>query len=453
MDETIHISVTKDKMEAYMVFSAPDLDGDEMPIERVLAMIENARIVFGVNEDYIRTLYAHREYEREYKIAEGKPPVDGADGRVEFSYDFDKINAPKIDVYGNVDYFNTDRYISVKQGDVLAEYIPAKQGVSGMDVHGAVVKAKNGKPARIPIGKNVKVAENTNNIVAKIDGLLELIDGRLYVEPVLYISGDVDLSTGNIDFIGNVQIRGGVRSGMVVKAQGNVDVNGMVESATIISNGDITLNGGIKGNGKAEVRAKGNISARYIESATIHSEGVVKSTSILQSNIYASDGVEVIGSRGYIIGGDVHAGNYVDCKCIGSSNNPPTHVTVGMPPELKKEMSELEAEVKVYVKEIKELDKAASIPDAGLTPQQKLIKERLVAERREKSYYMIKKKARIQEIQESMEVNKRSYISVQDTVFVGAVIAVNHATLNVRSDYKFTTFRERDGEVVATQHA
>lgn len=452
MGDKLVINVSKDKMSASMIFVTPEPEEDEISVGEVLALIKKANVVYGVNEEYIKTIYEHRDYEREYKIAEGKPPVNGKDGVVTMKFDFSK-KAPKIDDSGRVDYLNVDKYISVKKDEVLAEYTVPTQGISGVNVCGDIIKAKNGKQAHMPIGKNVMVVEENHTIVSKIDGLLELISGRLYVEPLLYINSDVDLSTGNIDFIGNIQVRGSVRNGMSVKAQGNVSVDGMVESANVEAGGDILLNGGIKGMGKANVKAGRNVTARYIESANVYAKGTITATAVLQSNLEAEDGVDIIGSRGSIIGGTVRARNFVKCKNIGSANYIATNVMVGLPPELRKEKTQLEADLKKLKAEIVELEKVSNIPTEGLSAQQVAIKERLLQQKEAKSKQFLKDSVRLNELEASMQSNTRSYISVEDTTFTGAVISINNAILNVRSEYKFTTFRETDGEITANQHS
>ena len=47
--------------------------------------------------------------------------------------------------------------------------------------------------------------------------------------PVYVVPGDVDFSTGNIDFIGSVKVMGSVRNGFSVKAEGNVEIMGRLE--------------------------------------------------------------------------------------------------------------------------------------------------------------------------------------------------------------------------------
>lgn len=64
-----------------------------------------------------------------------------------------------------------------------------------------------------------------SGLIATMDGHLEYSNGAFYVRPVLEIRGDVDYSTGNIDFIGDVQIAGDVRENFSVRATGSITVD------------------------------------------------------------------------------------------------------------------------------------------------------------------------------------------------------------------------------------
>ena len=52
--------------------------------------------------------------------------------------------------------------------------------------------------------------------------------GKVTVETVLVIPGDVNASTGNVNGLGTVIIKGNVEDGFEVSAQGNIEVNGFV---------------------------------------------------------------------------------------------------------------------------------------------------------------------------------------------------------------------------------
>ena len=87
--------------------------------------------------------------------------------------------------------------------------------------------------------------------------------------PVFEVKGDLDLNTGNIDFIGNVMIDGNVPSGYEIKAGGDVKITGLVEGATIEAQGSIHISGGIAGQKKAVVRAGVDLQTQYVNQAII----------------------------------------------------------------------------------------------------------------------------------------------------------------------------------------
>ena len=55
----------------------------------------------------------------------------------------------------------------------------------------------------------------------------------------------VDLKSGNIDFVGNVEVVGAVAEGMEVKAGNELHVGKNVESAILRASGEITINGNV----------------------------------------------------------------------------------------------------------------------------------------------------------------------------------------------------------------
>lgn len=62
--------------------------------------------------------------------------------------------------------------------------------------------ARQGKDVQLSIGKNVHA--EANEVIASISSQLVIANGNLNVLPVIEIKGDIDLSTGNIQFSGSV---------------------------------------------------------------------------------------------------------------------------------------------------------------------------------------------------------------------------------------------------------
>ena len=94
---------------------------------------------------------------------------------------------------------------------------------------------------------------------SKVDGHVELTDGKVFVSDTFEVLADVDTSTGDINYDGNVHIKGNVRTGFCVRAKGDIIVDGVVEGAELYSDGQIILKRGIQGMNRGLLQAKGNI--------------------------------------------------------------------------------------------------------------------------------------------------------------------------------------------------
>ena len=95
-----------------------------------------------------------------------------------------------------------------------------------------------------------------------------MVDERkISVIPVIEVNGDVDLSTGNIEFVGNVIVRGSVQTGFFVKAGGDVEITGTV-SGGIVEGKDVVIRMGIIGMQNGYVSAVQDLQAKFIQNAT-----------------------------------------------------------------------------------------------------------------------------------------------------------------------------------------
>ena len=100
---------------------------------------------------------------------------------------------------------------------------------------------KPGKPKPRLHGKGFKTSEDGKETYAAISGKIEYCNYDLSVVNVYDVNGNLDMSMGNIDFNGDVNITGSVRSGVTVHAMGSIYVGGFVEGATLIAGKDIVL--------------------------------------------------------------------------------------------------------------------------------------------------------------------------------------------------------------------
>jgi hypothetical protein len=174
----------------------------------------------------------------QFIIASGDPPREGRDGWVELKVDIDdQQKGPKLREDGTVDFRELRNIPTVHKGQVIAAVHPPVPGVWGVTVTNEPIPAKKTHPVVVQPGKGVSMIEN--EIVATEIGR-PCIEQKGLLVKISVISkfihqGDVDISTGNIRFKGDVEITGSVEDGMSVEADGNITVFNNVNRANLSS--------------------------------------------------------------------------------------------------------------------------------------------------------------------------------------------------------------------------
>ena len=189
----------------------------------------------------------------------------------------------------------------------MAEYIPKKEGVNGYDVFGKTLLAAKCIDIAPLRGKGFRVSDDGKKYYALFNGKIELNMNVMNISPTYVIPGDVDLSTGNIDFKGDLEIMGSIKAGMHVKATGNITVNKLVEAAYVEAGKDVLVRGGILGGGKAVIQAGNNVYGLFIENATIKANNTVQADSIVNCDVTAFSDINIFGRTSAIIGGHLKA--------------------------------------------------------------------------------------------------------------------------------------------------
>lgn len=351
----ISVSVTQDKMSAYICLRTPE-NGNGYRYDEVKRALEEAGVKMGINESAIHNVLSEKKYDTMELVAEGKPVEHGTDGKYVLYFSNQTSSKPVIKDDGSVDYYNLKLYELVAEGDKLAEYIPPTKGFFGYDVCGKLLMPKPGRPITKLRGRGFKVSEDGNTYYAAIDGKVEYRNTDLNIINVLQIDGDVDLNIGNIDFNGDVEIRGNVISGVTVRAKGNISVGGFVEGAVIRSGKDIILKNGANGKGVARIEAAGSVQASFLENLSVVCGGDICANSILNCSVVANGRVIVAGKHGVIYGGDVTGVLGVETASIGNAACVPTIVRIGPTKQLRNDYQNTLAKIKDISSEIEMLN-------------------------------------------------------------------------------------------------
>lgn len=339
----IRVKVRPDHMEARIDVTVPP---GALPVtrEQLFNCLKEDGIVYGIDEAVLEQLVLTGSG-KNILCASGTFSVSGTDAYLQYYVDPDSQGKPAEMEDGRVDFKDINSFLCVEKGQLLAEKIPATPGIPGTDVFGLPVPAKAGRDLRLPAGKNV--VGIGNRLLAASDGHLQASAGsRMDVIPVIRIDGDVDYSTGNIDFKGSVVISGSVQEDFSVKAGGNVEIfgsicGGMVEGQSIL------IHKGIQGMKKSIIKARERLVANFIENAAVYADQeIFVGDVVLNSSVFAGGRVIIDGKRGLVRGGRISAGEEIRAVAIGNPSGVVTELEVALNPFLKDELLALDVEKK-----------------------------------------------------------------------------------------------------------
>jgi uncharacterized protein len=284
--------------------------------------------------------------------------------------------------------------------------------------------------------------------------------GKVTVEPVHVIAGDVNLKTGNILFLGTVLVKGSVDDGFSVKAAGNIEVMGSVGKAELDAEGDIIVHQGINGKSTGRVRCGGSVWSRFIQNARVEAgKLVVVSDGLINSDVLSDHKIICKGKKANIVGGHLRAVEEINAKSLGSVGGKETDLEVGYDPKRKERLAQIEGEREQLVAKIDELalnmKTIENFVRAGrkLPPDKKEYYGQLKVEREEFEQQVDTLKEESEEIRSYLsEIRVAGKISASGTVFPGVKIHIKDAYLEVRNEFKSVTFVAEKDTVKVTKY-
>ncbi len=274
--------------------------------------------------------------EKAFLVARGKPATLGRDASIEYHFDTDHLKAGAVNEDGNIDFRERGERPRVQRDDLLATKLPMESGKPGIDVNGNPILVPDTKDIALKCGEGTRLSENGLEVYATIDGQPNLtLAGDLSVFAELIINGDVDFNTGNIDFDGNVVVKGAIIDGFTIKC-GNLNAK-EIFGAKIFAIGDVQVSGGII---RTQIKAEGKVTAKFIMNSNIKSFGsVLVDKEVIDSKIRSSG--NFIATRGKIISSFISAKMGFESLEIGSDASNPCRINVGMDENIKKRIQAL----------------------------------------------------------------------------------------------------------------
>ncbi|KAB2337535.1 DUF342 domain-containing protein [Cytobacillus depressus] len=448
MEKHFRIIITKDRLTAKLDLIAKIENSFSIEMQDVLQLLSNEKVSVGIKNDILLKICENpNSINYPTTIAEGIQPKDGMD-----AYLLNEIRSSKKESREKFNFRNVLQIPSVSTGQLLASIVPSTPGTDGMDVLGNKIPAKNGKPLKIKPSKNTILSGTS--FYSTLEGQLSLTNHFISVNPIFEVNGDLDLKTGNIDFIGNVIINGNVPNGYKIRAGGDVRIFGLVEAANIIAGGNIIISGGVSGGNKGVLTAEGNIQATYLNQAIVNAkQDVIVESSILHSRVQAGSSIQC--SKAIIIGGILIAHKEIHVKEVGNQLFTKTDMQmtidlslVEKEQALKIEKAELTDNISKLINIEKKLNEVAK-KSGSLTPKQRItiLKQRSTKQHIEKQLSLINEE--LWQLEEVKKEAEQLSIYIYESIYPNTSFQFGKYALKLQHKQSKARYFLQDGEIIS----
>lgn len=375
LDAGFTIEVGGDGLAAWVKLTAAKGGAPAQPDELVKALYA-AGVLFGIDQAAVRNACASTVDVRA-QVASAIPAIDGEDTRFELLVSDTRVRVPKVDEHGLIDYHELGDIPTVLANQPLMRRHPPTPGTDGTDVRGVPLRPKPGldEPFDTPF-VGVAVSETDANLLMSVDaGQPVHTRCGVHVEKVLQLKA-VNMATGNIHFVGTVEVAGDVSPGMKIEASGDIIVKGMVDNAHLEAGGSIQVSGGVISH--SALRATHSVTVRFVENSAIQAgTAIAVENMAAHSDLQALNQIQVgttAGPRGRLIGGMARATMLVRAPTLGATAGGLTRVQVGINPVLVARQQTLEREIEHEHDEADKLEKIVHHLEAHGDPRHMLEK-------------------------------------------------------------------------------
>lgn len=451
-DKVVHslveISVNPNRTTAFASFNRPENGGWDITVERIKSAMAEKMISYGILEDDIRTAVEQKRYGENICVAKWDAPENGVDGAIKYHFSTESHAAPVENEHGVVDYKNLGIVKNITAGTPIADITMPTEGTPGKDITGMTVAQKKGVPAKFNVGKGATLVNDGTQIIAAVDGNLVYRNGAFCVDEMLVINGDVEVSTGNIDFIGAVTVKGSVFEGFRVTSKRDIVVNGTVSGAEIRADGNVSVKIGAI---NSTITARGNVKLGFCENSKITADGCVESVSFVGGEIFSRQKI-IASGKGVIMGGKLTALDGIEASVIGSEKYVKTELTLGNNAVLSEERDSLEKQIVEMEEKADQLGKIlltlAEMQKKGkLSPDREQMKTDSLRNKLRIQSDIKRYKARIAEIDDTLQLTQNLSIACKRMIYPGVTLRINSCVLSVKAVTNRARATVENGEI------
>ena len=352
LDDYVELTIKENRLKAYLSIKEPD--PEKVNKEDLLEYLRKKGVTYGIVDDKaLQAWLDKKDTGKRFKVANGKLPRMPEDGSVEYFFETEYMQAGRLLADGTMDFRDRGDVPYVENGTLLAQKKPAVAGAAGINVSGEAIQVDEPYDPTFTAGENTRYSEDELQIFADAAGQPHLDAlGKVSVCDELAISGDVDFETGNINFNGNIVVKGTIKEGFKVKGT-NLTAD-TIEGAQIELTGDLSVKSGMI---DADVNAQGSVNVvKYVNNCRISSFGnLVVLKEMLDSRVLISGECNV--ERGVVIASDIVAKTGIKAGSVGTKSTEPSKLRVGVNDHINSLISSVDEKIQKKNQTIEELEK------------------------------------------------------------------------------------------------
>jgi uncharacterized protein (DUF342 family) len=387
------------------------------------SLLQDRGVVYGIDPSLIQGLCRPKIATGWYDVAMGDPPMNGLDAQVHRLVDMEQAII-RHDDESKVDFHEIGRILEATEGMALAEKIPVVPAKPGRDLGGNVLPAQEGRDLQIRLGKNTRFRDESQLIVeAAVDGYIYQQDGLLHVGQVFEVRGDLDMAIGNLRYLGDIKVYGGIKPGFHIEAGGNVWVQGQAEQAEISSSrGKVEIQGAVIG---GSIQAATDIKIPFAHDAHFHCQGTLEVAKYLHFCKIVCGDLKLVNPGAFVLGGEVIASHGIELDVAGTEAGTLTILKLADPEE-ELALRELEAttgEERRYTALREILEPKVLIIRRRLTTGGGLIGKRQYSAVMEKIHSLQARRLKAQEVL-SLQRNHQGIVSIRQKILPGVELTI-----------------------------
>ncbi len=446
LDGNVVINISDDRMKVTASFYHPSGDGKPIDIdlveEKLFQNDVNSGIDWQLIKDTIFRCNIERVHIQNVVIARGEDPVPEIPEHLVLEESLQKKQESDLSTQ-KIDFREYSPFTIVKKGDILAKKVPLRPGKMGTDVHGLSIPYKKEKVQQLLPGENTRWQEDS--VVAATYGRLIIEKETFWVNEVLEITSDVDYSTGNVVFPGDIIIHGDLKEQFKVESEGSIYGKKTFDASNVVCAKDLVVEQGIIGRKEGIIKVGGKINTRFIENCYVEAGDDIFVKTCIMNSIVRTRGKIEMGERGTIIGGKIIAQKGVYAVQIGTSSGTRTEIQCGVDYTIEQKIQWIKENTIKLTLKLQEVEKQI----ASNNPQkEKLIqlKEKLKEKLQQLNEYTIS-------LMDKLDKSEEAEVEVRGIVHPGAIITICRIPLEINQEMKKIRFAldKTKGQILASK--